>query len=151
MTESNTSKWISGLESGVPFTLSEPIGQEGDADYLPNGRHTLTAEQTVSVLNRTHWQDTTLYDRIGADVVAAILDTYMTKNRHLASDFADLSNRSQTSLRIGDFNEHKTMLSHIAANNNGTICRVFTLPTVTEGGNTVPDVKQFKKSTFFYN
>lgn len=152
ITEDKAETWFGRLESGLPYTLPEKIEHtENDiTTTLSAGKHTLSATQAVTVLNHTAWQDSTLNDRVGAEIIAAMLDAYMKHGRNLQTDFSYLANLTQTSLRIGDFNDQKEKLTYLAEQNSGDLCQVLTLPiSADKNGYIFPDTDKFKKSAFY--
>ncbi len=145
LTVKNAEKWCVALEHGVDFTLQEAVNYQTTDDIpatLLSGDHKLTATQIPSLA----LQSDTLY----ADMVAAILNQYLHKKRHLSTDFSRLADLAQTDLRIGDFTDYQTALDYLKTQNTGSLCRILTLPTQTDGGKIRINLAALKETAPLY-
>ncbi len=140
----NVEKWATRLDSGLNFSLKNTVtytDENNAAIPLSAGQHTLTAAQISHLL---------LNDNCGTDIFVAIINQYMTNAIHLPTEFAALSNLVQTDLRIGDFNDYREILSYLAENNDGALCKKLSLPTKRIKNRIVPDTSILKKCAVLY-
>ncbi len=145
LTAANAEKWCTALENGLDFTMPQAVNLKTASDTplsLTSGKQTLTAAQTVALLLHA--------DTFADDVIATIINQYMREGRYLLKDFERLSNLAQTDLRIGDFTEYRHILDYLAFNNQGALCCVIDLPTITKNDTTVVDLAKLKKSSALY-
>lgn len=153
MSDSKAVSWFSRLENGVEITLPEKIEYTENvvSHTLPKGKQVLDASQIKAVLGYTDWNDRARFDRVGVEIIAAMLNQYMDSDRNLTADFSQLANLVQTSLRIGDFNDSKAMLTYLAEQNDGNFCQIYNLPIKEKNGEFSLNVTAFKKSVFYDN
>ncbi len=114
VSKTNTERWFSRFDGAINMTLSETITfcvtENGEKQQLEAGEHTLAAATATELILYADGQ-------IGAQVIAAMLGQYLQEGRYLPTDFSYLANIAQTSLRIGDFNDYRSCLEHLAAQN----------------------------------
>lgn len=118
----NAEKWCGRLENGLTVTVASPLSYpaaDGTMAQLSVGEHTLNAAETVALLG---YADTP--DQITADILAAMLRQYLRTGRTLSADFSFLANIAQTGLRIGDFNDYRDALAHLAEKNAEGNCSI---------------------------
>ena len=154
MTGNQMESFLNRLDSGVTLTLPQVIeftDENGAKLHLKAGKHTLNATQAVSLLRYTALKDKADGQRVAADLVCGVLNDYVYEGRYFSSDFASLSNLSQTDLRIGDFSAWQETLEYLAAANDGTLCsRVELAGTTNDKGLFIPDNKKNRKDTPLY-
>lgn len=130
LTFSEAEKWFNYLESGLEYTLEEPV-EYTDADglslRLTAGAHNLTALQAVGLLRYTGWSSPARADETAAALACQMLNQYFVADRRLESDFSALSNLCRTDLRIGDFTAARPRMTHLAAQNTGALCRMVSI------------------------
>ncbi len=119
----NTERWFSRFEGGINMTLPESVTlgthEEGDDQVFEAGEHTLGSGAATDLLIKADGQ-------VGVQVITAMLGQYLREGRYLSSDFSFLANIAQTSLRIGDFNDYRSCLEHLANQNTQGNCSFTT-------------------------
>lgn len=139
---------------GLIFTLPEPVSyqdENGNKIRLGTEERSLTGPQISAVLAYTNWKDSENADSIASKLVAAMLDQYIDQNHSLIAYFRILSDTAKTDLRIDNFNAYKTEMSLLANANSGSLCKCYLLDVKEENGRFIPDTKELKKNTDFYN
>ncbi len=102
---------------GLPYTLSEAT------DTLSGGYQTLGALQVADLLRYTAWSDTVCAQgRIHAELLATLLNRYLTASTDLTSCFRVLTAYSDTHLTVTMWASAEPILRRLATANNGDLC-----------------------------
>ena len=145
--------FLDELHNGVMFTLPEAIqytDENAVTIRLNAGEQKLTGEQTAAVLQYTAWSDSALLQNTAPQLIAAVINQYVTPDQSLDGFFAALADTAQTDLRIDNYNAFRPTLVHLAQGNNGALCRCLSLIGTEENGRFVPNVSAMRKQTDLY-
>ena len=116
---SDVAAFIVYLKERLPLTLSEPM------EILPSGEQLLTPMQVADVLRYREWeQGEYVQAQMHAQVVAALLNRYLTVNRNFETDFKKLTTLCDEPLNISQYAAAKDILQALAEHNDGHICNV---------------------------
>ncbi|MBR5523818.1 MAG: hypothetical protein IKU51_00925 [Clostridia bacterium] len=154
LTAKDAESYFGYLDEGITLTLSEEItytDKNGATIHLSAGEKTLAAGQAAALLQYTGWKEPENGLNLAADLTVALLNRYLTPLRAMEGHFAALSNAAQTDLRIDDFNAYRSTLAHLAAKNDGNLCRRVVLDGSTVDGLFVPDMVSFRAQSGLYD
>lgn len=141
------------LDKGLTFTVPEDItytDKNGAHVKLTAGKKELTAGQMAALLQYNEWQSSENALYVAPDLMAALLNQYLTPGRSMDGHFAAIANVAQTDLRIDHFNAYRATLTHFAAKNQGNLCRRTTLNGTTTGDRFIPDIADFQENGDLY-
>jgi len=144
--------FLNELSSGIVYTLPEAIrytDENGSTIRLSAGEQKLTGAQAAAVLQYHLWNDPTNAQLIAVQMTAAVLNQYMVPQQSLDGYFASLADTAQTDLRIDNYNSFRRVLTHLADNNTGALCRCITLVGTESNGIFIPDIPAMKKSELY--
>ncbi len=111
------------LKEYLPLTLPQAVGD------LPAGEVTLTPMQAADVLRFREWETGAHGQALAhAQVVAAILNRYLTTGRDLQAEFSALTAVCDTPLNISHYAAAAEGLAMLAAANNGSLCTATAEP-----------------------
>ena len=145
--------FLKDLERGVSYNLPEDVqytDENGNSTRLKAGEQLLSGVQVSGVLRYNGWKSTS-NENIAASIIAALINQYVVPNQRLDGYFAALADTAQTDLRIDNYNAFRRILTHLATNNNGLLCRVVTLIGTETDGRFIPDVDAMRSQTHLYS
>ncbi len=153
LTAEQAESWFNYLESGLTVTLPQTVSftdERGTVVRLDAGEHNLTATQTVALMRYNGWTSVENTRTFTVQIVAAMINRYVTPERRFSSDFSSLSNLSRSSLRISDFNNFLPILKYTVSGGNHPLCNVETLKGVYRQSGFEFDQKGTAKASTLY-
>lgn len=144
--------FLNELSGGIVFTLPENIhytDENGSTIRLNSGEQKLTGAQAAAVLQYQAWNDPANAQTVAPLMISAVLNQYMVPQQSLDGYFAALADTAQTDLRIDNYNGFRRVLTHLADNNTGALCRCITLIGAEKDGLFIADLPAMKKTELY--
>lgn len=145
-------KWFEYLGNDLDITLDSSVqyrSDDGQTILMENGPHTINAKTVTQLLLNGVGSTPLEQTELTSHILATMVNQYLSSGRSLSGDFSHIADESKTSLRIGDFNDYRSVLSYLAERNGGNICKAIRLYGSANSSGVVLDVDALRKTPLF--